>query len=140
MMTRLFRTIVLGFIALGMINLVVQGHYTPNSLYYSLFRTEDVTWIPALAAFACAWILIDILLIHLWPEFCRIGDKFRFYPLLFALGVSFTTMYAGKEALVVWVHYGFTQFLICMCMLADAKYNNKKYCGMKGVLNDIEKD
>lgn len=131
MMTRLFRSIVIGFIALGMTNLVLQGQYIPNSLYYNLFRTEDVMWIPALAAIACVWLLADILLIYLWPEFCRIGDKLRFYPLLFALGVSFITMYAGKGILLIWVHYGFTALLTGACMLADAKYNNKKYLATK---------
>ena len=135
MTTRVFRSIALGFIALQMLMLNLTGNHAPYSFYGTMMREQGIMWLPVLGIIAAIWLLIDVALIHLLPEFCRIGDKIRFYPLIFALGISSATMYAGKDILLVWVHYGFTSFLICACMLADAKYNNKKYCGSKGVMN-----
>lgn len=134
-MTRVFRSILLVFIAVQLFMLWLTGIYEPHNLYAEMFETQQVVWLPWAGLLAAVWLIVDVALITFWPRFCKIGDKLRFYPLVFSLAVACVTMYAGKYILFIWVHYGFTTLLIGACMLADAKYNNKKYCGIKGVTN-----
>lgn len=95
-MTRAFRSILLALIAVQLFMLWLMGIYEPHNLYVEMFETQQVVWLPWAGLLAAVWLIVDVALITFWPDFCKVGDKLRFYPLVFSLAVACVTMYAGK--------------------------------------------
>ena len=127
-MTRYFRSIAMALLAGHLLVLWLAVLFEPRTFYWHIMSTTEYPLPVAWAGLVVAvWMLADCILVCLFPGYCRIGDRLRFYPLLAALVVQGVVMYAGREHSLIWIDWGKDALLTLWAMFSDALYNRCKY-------------